>query len=319
MAGKATLSDGPDRIDRARRKPKLRKARGRRWWPTRALIIIAFMIPLYSSSGYAPTETTRIITSTLRDPLINQWGLLRPITTGLLAAMVLLAFFSAFTGRNRSKREEQNVARVILVAYALFLLATGFLQNMSFAGEGDFTWVLGNTLVSVIVAVVLLPDIVHRFSTVRRQDFRPGMSWTLALGLLAFIAPYSSSEAGALLPPGMGEQLLIGTSGITYCFLTPVFLAVLLCFHPGIHSGTLSVIGFAGLGFGLFNMMTWFLIQPDSWWMGVLHLPLLILSISALAVAHQRPARSPQNQQPRYQKPKPRKSPRPPRERHRPL
>lgn len=302
MVGKARFSDGPDRIDRVHRKPKLHKARGRRWWPTRALIIIAFMIPPYASSGYGPAEVTRIITATLREPLINHRAFLNPIATGLLAAMVLLAFFSAFTGRRRSGREEQNAARALLIVYAIFLLVTGFLQNMSVTGEWGFTWIVGNTLVSVIVAVVLFPDIAHRFSAIRRHDFRPAMSWTLALGLFAYIAPYSLSEAGAPVLPGAGEPLLIGTSGITYCFLTPVFLAVLLCFHPGIHSGTLSVIGFAGLGFGLVNMPIWFLIHSESWWMGVLHLPLLILSITALTVAHRRPLTSSQNQPPRYRK-----------------
>ncbi|WP_156231773.1 hypothetical protein [Corynebacterium occultum] len=264
--------------------PKLHKPRGRRWWPTRVLILLAFVIPLFTEGGYDPRDTSRVISTTLQDPLIHQWEILRPLATGLLAGMVVMTFLSAFSGRSRGVREKRAVARVLLFAYIFFILVTGFLQNMGQTEEWGFVWVVGNTVVMVLVSFALLPDVRHRLSIIRRRDFRPAMSWTLLPGLFAFIAPYSLS-GDIILPPGVGERLVLGDSGITYCFLTPVFLSLLLCFHPGIHSGTLSVISFAGLGFGLFNMLTWFLLNPESWWMGVLHLPLLILSLSGLVIA----------------------------------
>ena len=74
-------------------------------------------------------------------------------------------------------------------------------------------------------------------------------------------------------------------AGITYCFLTPVFLAILLVFGGGVHGGTLNIIAFVGLGFGLVNLVTWFVLMPASWWMGVLRLPLVILSVTGLLAA----------------------------------
>lgn len=81
-------------------------------------------------------------------------------------------------------------------------------------------------------------------------------------------------------------------AGVTYCFLTPVFLAIQLVFKGGVDRGTLSFISFAGLGFGLFNMVTWFLLMPASWWMGVLHLPLVILSVTGVVVSRRTPSTS---------------------------
>ena len=40
---------------------------------------------------------------------------------------------------------------------------------------------------------------------------------------------------------------------------------------------TSNVISFVGLSFGIFNMMTWFGFNIENWWMGILHLPLLIV------------------------------------------
>ncbi len=38
------------------------------------------------------------------------------------------------------------------------------------------------------------------------------------------------------------------------------------------------------IGAFVLPLVTWFVLMPASWWMGVLHLPLVILSIVALAV-----------------------------------
>ncbi len=52
----------------------------------------------------------------------------------------------------------------------------------------------------------------------------------------------------------------------------------MILYADGVHPSTLSVAAWAGLIFGLVNAMIWFLAAPESWWMGVLHLPLLVLS-----------------------------------------
>jgi hypothetical protein len=60
---------------------------------------------------------------------------------------------------------------------------------------------------------------------------------------------------------------------------------MLLLFPKGIYRPTLSMVSYVGLLFGLLNMVTWFGVQNQNWWMGVLHLPLLIFSGYGLLVA----------------------------------
>ena len=42
--------------------------------------------------------------------------------------------------------------------------------------------------------------------------------------------------------------------------------------------------------FGLLNLTTWWIAHPENWWMGVLHVPLFVVSL-ALAVTSARRAR----------------------------
>jgi len=68
--------------------------------------------------------------------------------------------------------------------------------------------------------------------------------------------------------------------------ITPVVIGILLIFSKGVHKPTLSVISYVGFIFGILNMITWFGLQTESWWMGVLHLPLIKLSFYGLLVAN---------------------------------
>lgn len=51
---------------------------------------------------------------------------------------------------------------------------------------------------------------------------------------------------------------------------------------------TFYMVSFIGLIFGIMNMLTWFVLQNQNWWMGVLHLPLLILSAYGLILCREK-------------------------------
>ncbi len=78
-----------------------------------------------------------------------------------------------------------------------------------------------------------------------------------------------------------------------YCMITPVVLGVLLLFPSGVDRRTLAVASFVGLLFGLINMAVWFVSNPQDWWMGVLHIPLVVTAGLGLIDARYRPAVNP--------------------------
>ncbi|MDN5769281.1 MAG: phage holin family protein [Microlunatus sp.] len=115
--------------------------------------------------------------------------------------------------------------------------------------------------------------------------------WVLAPMALAWLLPYgvANGDIVARLPAGA----LTNEAGVTYCMVTPLVLGLMILYADGVHHSTLSVAAWVGLIFGVVNALIWFLAVPQSWWMGVLHLPLLVLSGYASWLSRRTPAGPP--------------------------
>ena len=61
--------------------------------------------------------------------------------------------------------------------------------------------------------------------------------------------------------------------------IIPIVISSMLLYYKTINLTLLKIISFVGIYFGLMNLMTFFLINPIYWWMGILHFPLLVNSI----------------------------------------
>lgn len=103
--------------------------------------------------------------------------------------------------------------------------------------------------------------------------------------LAALLMPYAVDGQDVIMP-AFQLSILWNEAGLTYCMITPVILGVMLLFSKGVYKPLLSVISYTGFLFGLMNMITWFALRSENWWMGILHFPLLILSIYCMIVAH---------------------------------
>ncbi|GAH34148.1 unnamed protein product, partial [marine sediment metagenome] len=47
---------------------------------------------------------------------------------------------------------------------------------------------------------------------------------------------------------------------------------------------TFRITSFVGLLLGSVNMINWFILNRDFWWLGVLHLPLFLLAVLAISL-----------------------------------
>ena len=56
-------------------------------------------------------------------------------------------------------------------------------------------------------------------------------------------------------------------------------------YYPSVNLALLRVSSFVGMLFGAVNMLVWFFVMPVGWWMGVLHIPLLTISLYAFILA----------------------------------
>jgi len=164
------------------------------------------------------------------------------------------------------------------------LAVVGIFQNIAQTEAYGFAWLPGNTLIELVALGFCVYDLAKGKTQMQRQDFNKRRCWIVPLMLLAYLMPYAVSDAGAVIP-AFSPSVFYNEAGVTYCMITPIILGVMLLFSKGVHKPTLSIVSYVGLIFGLLNAVTWFSIQRESWWMGILHLPLVIVALYGLIVA----------------------------------
>ena len=243
----------------------------RKWW-LYPLLLLPFFIPPYASRSYDPRETMGLMQQALFHPLIHTFPALMPMAKAIPAA--LIAGVMAFG--NRVRHAFNGYVALLYVALACF-------QNTALTDTYGLIIIPSNLALFLVVALFWMWEVV-----VGRNDFelrqQPLWKWWVApLALLAFLAPI---DASTMSPDFNPVHLLTNESGLTYCMMTPVILAVLTLYHPTVNLAVLRVSSFVGMMLGAMNMLMWFVVIPSGWWMGVLHIPLLSISIYAFVLAH---------------------------------
>lgn len=241
----------------------------KKWF--KVLIVCIMFLPLVTETGYDPQNTTKVIAEVLKNPLINQVRWVLPIAKAIL----LFAAVSPFVLKRHSEKP-------LLSLYAALLLMMGIFQNMAQTQYG-FTFIPGNFVVQYLVMGFCMHDLIKGKTRLSEEDFDKTKLWILPLMLLAFLMPYTIDDSWIIVPSL--KNILVNEAGVTYCMVTPVVTGVLILFHKSVHKPTLNIISFLGLGFGILNMMTWFIFDIQNWWMGILHLPLLTVSIYGLWIS----------------------------------
>lgn len=132
------------------------------------------------------------------------------------------------------------------------------------------------SLIQLVVASLVGLDVRRGWSHSSSAGLHRARLWVLAPMALAWLFPYVLQGQDA--KPGLPLETLANESGLTYRMLTPVVLGLLVLHSDEIHPPTLAIVSWTGMLFGVTNLLTWFGLYPSSWWMGVLHVPLTILS-----------------------------------------
>ncbi|MHC4693384.1 MAG: hypothetical protein ACYS67_11645, partial [Planctomycetota bacterium] len=109
--------------------------------------------------------------------------------------------------------------------------------------------------------------------------------WVVPLAVLAFWYPSSRGR------PDFNPVLLFTNSaGLAFCLMTPVYVGLLSLYWPRVNLPAMRVTSLVGLIIGLYNMYANFGINPGrTWWNGILHIPLLVISLYGLILSLKRP------------------------------
>ncbi len=110
----------------------------------------------------------------------------------------------------------------------------------------------------------------------------------VALFITSVFIPESgiSIQTTGLMPDFNFTYLFANGAGQAFCMMTPLYIGILTIYYPIINIVTLRITSIVGLIAALVNFYIEFILYPDKmWWVGVLHLPLLIISFYGLILS----------------------------------
>ncbi len=244
--------------------PRSTPERRTRFWPFPVLAVLTILVPpLVGGTPVIGAKVSVVVRAVLSQPVAESVPLILP----LAKAALLLAAVIGLRGRHWAARTTLGYYVVALVVVALF-------QNTAVLPQG-LTFLIGNAIGQLAVAGLCVGALVRSPQTI--APLRRGRLWATPLMLLAWAYPYAVVDG--IVRPSLATVLSNG-SGVTYCMITPVVLGVMFL-RPSPYPRLVRVASSAlATVFGLLNMVTWFIISPVNWWMGVLHVPLLTIGLA---------------------------------------
>lgn len=247
------------------------RPRSRPIWliPAVALVAVLGVPPLLAGRPVFGPDTPTLIRDVLVSPLSYAIPELLPLAKLVMVVVAVLAVVGI-----------RHSARILVAYYAAVLVLVAMFQNAADLDGRGFAFLAGNAVAQLALAAACL--VALRSTTAQPGPLRTGRTWALPLAFLAASFPYTTVDQNAV--PGI-DGVFTNGAGVTYCMVAAVVAAAMFV-RPDAYPGWLRVlIGTVGVLFGLLNAVTWFVLAPQSWWMGVLHLPLLVCSAVLLATS----------------------------------
>jgi hypothetical protein len=175
-----------------------------------------------------------------------------------------------------------KVARLLAiyagVSYVLFTIG----QSIAITEKYGVSICTINVLMFLTVAAFWIFEAVVLQNDFTLKKLPVWRYWVVPLAALAFWAP--SGRAGR--PDFNPLYLFTNGAGLAFCMMTPVYVGLLTLYWPRVNIATLRVTSLVGFIIGLYNMYVNFALNPAGrWWNGVLHIPLLVISIYGLVLS----------------------------------
>jgi len=246
----------------------------RKWWFFLLFVFIQF-IPPYASKGYKLDEWGDVISHALRKAVIYSYSELFPI----FKIIPIILLIGIFVFRNK-------VARLFSIYVSISYVLFAFGQSIAVTEK------YGVAICTNMVMLLVVAAFWGWEAIVLQNDFRPAKLpiwryWVVPLAVLAFWYPLDLQTFKPAFNP---IYLFTNVAGVTFCMMTPVYVGLLTLYWPKVNIATLRVTSLVGLIISFYNMNLNFIVRPSIlWWNGVLHIPLLVISLYGLVLSFKRP------------------------------
>jgi hypothetical protein len=239
----------------------------RQWWFL-VLVLLPQFIPPYTSRGYELHDWGMVNAYLLTHPIKSSFASLYPVFQIIPLALIVMIFF---VGRRVTR---------IFSAYVFFSYGViAFVQSISISDRYGFAVCVANLFSFLILAGMWLWESVFPKNELAMQ--KP-LSWKYGIILLALLPFWEPVQHLTLLPDFNPTYILTSGAGLSFCLVTPLYLAILALSFPGVNRTVFVATGFMGAMMGIGNMVLEFVIYPDYWWIGILHIPLFVISVYCL-------------------------------------
>lgn len=244
-------------------------------WSYPLLYVLLFFLntvfPPYASKGYSWEETGQVVYSLLRVSL-KPYEHLAPIFH--IATLILLVLIW-----KRGKRASRIFSAYVGANYIFIALG----QGIGTTEKYGLVILTGGVVSYIFIALLWFWESFNPKTDTTFKRLPLIRYWIVPLALLAFWFPIKSVPSKGVVPDFNPLFLLTSYSyGLSFCMTTPVILCLLTLFYPNINKPLLKMNSFVGIIYGFWNMLS--LLDPQTRWSGILHFPLLLISIYAFAL-----------------------------------
>ncbi|UCE99231.1 MAG: hypothetical protein JSV82_08700 [Planctomycetota bacterium] len=249
----------------------------RKWWFFLLFVLLQFTVPPYASKGYNfPDEWAEVIKHALRNPIVYSYSELYPI----FKVIPIILVIGIIVFRNK-------VSRLFSIYVSLSYVLFAFGQSIGVTEKYGLVICTLNLTMFLIVAGFWIWEAI-----VLQNDFVPAKLfiwryWVVPLAFLAFWYPINLRTGRPDFNP---IYLFTNIAGMAFCTMTPFYVGLLTLYWPKVNMATLRVTSLVGFIIGLYNMHLNFIVRPGIlWWNGVLHIPLLAISLYGLILSLKKP------------------------------
>ncbi|UCF44053.1 MAG: hypothetical protein JSV99_03805 [Planctomycetota bacterium] len=253
----------------------------RRWWFFLVFVLLQFTVPPYASKGYEfPDEWSDVAMQAIGNCINLSYSKAYPGIKPVFKIIPIVLIISVIIFRNK-------VARLFSIYVAISYVIFAFGQGIGVTEKYGLAVSTVTLIMFLIVAAFWVWEVVAL-----KNDFNPRKQpiwkyWVFPLALLAFWYPLNPQTGG----PDFKLAYIFGNiAGLAFCTMTPLYIGLLTLYYPKINIVTLRITSLVGVSTGIANMFINFLVNPSiRWWNGVLHIPLLTISIYGLIISLKRP------------------------------
>ena len=251
--------------------PTLLDRVARSWW-FYLLLAACFFLPAYTTLPFNVQQTPKLVMEVLSHSVIYSVPFVFPLFKLVPLVVIALLFV-----------QPKRFTQLFYAWAAINLLLIAVFQDMATKPTYGFSVLIGNVIVYIIVSLVFVWATASGKEEPLQFKVLPWWRyWVIPLALLAFWFPANTSLATPL-PDFSLARLFLNEAGLTACMMLPVYLAV-LTLTSSVNAAVLRVVGFIGFIPALLNVSEFFMNASYGGWLGVVYLPLLLMSLFAFVL-----------------------------------